>query len=377
MPMSKVLEYARTGRIGMGRAKAVLIAVVVLLLAPMAQPVGADVTDQCAGYGEQRISLEAQDWWFPEGGQVGNDDGHLHTQTCFPYMQTLTSESVTFDLTLKVHQIRTPGLRGEIHVIDFRGMNVKGQNVLVDRFKKGTIGGSSWLTCPNSTDCSVTVRVTVDLWDSPRCPGTTPCGFADDGLKQLRVMARQEVVNTATGKTVDVMRAIIRAPFILDLPDRTNTQNYYLSEIESSGWVLPVGYADVAYVDRFPTQPFDGTSAWTFRLKVEADFCSRHCLMRQLPVEGYSVHIDPDVHAGSFGITIADVDWGDPGQKLTSTQQITIPQEVLQSLADGFHKLMLRVKQPADEAGCCTGAKNATNQGILVLPFQKVATSPG
>jgi len=379
-----------------------------------------------AAYAEDRIPVEAQQWWFPTGEDqgstaTGQSHGHFHTEACVPYAAVgndVTTEYTPFHLTFKVHlaggvpaelQGKMPtNLVVRINEIEFRGRNDSGPDRLVDQFK--TAGGGFFFQCQYGEECVLKVRLDdnrrtslectqtgttgtclgpkVDLFKSTRIPPDKH-GFTSNGLKQLRIAAFGEVFRGTT--KVARARAILRAPMRLGLtPEPADpewqtgvTENYLVATEASGWWIKPAiagagGYATAKYVNLWPTRALSSAVAtsWTLPLEFEPDPCVGSCAVTRMPITGFKVLLDPDIHGGSWGTVLKDVTWGTPKtEAFLVNSGITIPA----GLAPGRHKLAVILRQPMKDGqpcgGDCTGTfdvpaeDESTLHGVLMLYF--------
>lgn len=89
-----------------------LLTLSVLALMPLyfAWPSGAAPDPvNCTGYPEPRIYLDNQSWWTPQPGPPSHpgtgQTGHIHVGMCFPLYQTITTDTLHLDVTVKLHNI--------------------------------------------------------------------------------------------------------------------------------------------------------------------------------------------------------------------------------------------------------------------------------
>lgn len=85
---------------------AVGVAAVLLVSAEAPNPV------TCEGYPERRVFLENQSWVDPQPGDPSHPgtgkQGHIHISTCFPLMQEVTSDTLSLDFRVQMHNV--PGI---------------------------------------------------------------------------------------------------------------------------------------------------------------------------------------------------------------------------------------------------------------------------
>jgi hypothetical protein len=258
----------------------------------------------------------------------------------------------------------------------------------------------------------------IDLFESRRiCPwdeatGRYNCigstydnkrGFTDNAdWKQLRITPRADIF--VGGVRVGQYRPILRVPFHLSLtsppddPDWGNPGGSYTDHTEASGWWIKNGtgalngdgaggYATIRYTAPLRTAPIknDAAFSWTLPMELEPDPCGdRDCAVTHMPMRGYDILLDPDLHHGSIGTSLKRVTFPAPGKTNVFTppsadRTITIPA----GLSPGRHKLVLISRQPmVDGQPCSAGhscttfdvpiADESTLQGPLLLYFSVI-----
>jgi hypothetical protein len=360
--------------------------------------VPSDLRDLCPGYAQARIPVEAQAWWFPTADDAGGDAtglsfGHSHMKACVPTItdgNTVGSDQLPMDLTITVHTgMGIPDVPSnavvKVSEIEIRGRNDQTRDVLVDEFT------GSYLTCAAGQTCTITVPLTIDLFDSPRiCQcASYKHGLTSPGLKQIRLSAFSDIY--VGGKKVDRMRAGLRVPINFDPqprpvdPDWSNTVKNYTDDTESAGWFIKAskdgagGYATARYTQPIPTAARPGDGSWTLPLEFEPDPCPLNCAVARMPITGYEVRLDPDIHHDIPGQILAQESWAPTSGTVRRT-----PTVQWSYLAPGLHKLVVIVHQPMVDGQLVTKATKSyslgsafdvptddesTLQGALVLYF--------
>ena len=335
-----------------------------------------------ATYPEPRIQLEAQEWFFPLGSQPGMSTGHTHLETCVP-VGAVDGGNMRFDLRLRLHlgqniPVPDPSTVVKINEVEVRGKNSFARDVLVDQFILPS--GQSFLTCTAGNLCETTLHFDgralgptggpmIDLHDSPRIPQDAfyKHGFTTLGKnKQLRLTAFGNVY--VDGKQVMRTRAGLRIPFDLTTCIQEpgfdcNTWQGYSDDTEGTGWFgqgtdEEGAYASVRYDKPIPTTPFAAGSTWDVPLKLAADPCDR-CPMRNVPIVGYDLFLDPSFHTAPATPVITRE--FSPRTSYAATEHLS-----LAGLAPGLHRLVIILRQPVIES---SAEYTSTNHGILVIPF--------
>jgi hypothetical protein len=360
--------------------------------------VPTDLRALCPGYAEERIPVEAQAWWFPTGEDSGGtytglSFGHSHMKACVPTItggNEIASDQLRLDLTFTLHTgMGIPDVPSDAVVkvseIEMRGRNDTTRDVLVDEFL------GTYLTCAAGQTCTATVPLTFDLFDSPRiCQcASYKHGLTSPGLKQIRISAFSDIY--VDGKKVDRMRAGLRVPINFDPQpspvdaDWSNMIRNYNDDTESAGWFIKLtrdgagGYATARYTQPIPTAARSSDGSWTLPLEFEPDPCPNNCAVSRMPITGYEVRLDPDIHNGIEGETVAREMWA----PTTGTVKRS-PTVHWSYLAPGLHKLVVIVHQPMVDGRLTTKATKtqaagtpfdvpsvdeSTLQGVLVLFF--------
>jgi len=364
-------------------ASAVVVALLTVTQAPTAMAadatgtVPADLRELCPGYAEARIPVEAQAWWFPTvedaGGEAtGLSFGHSHMKACVPTItdgNTVASDQLRMDLTITVHTgMGIPDVPSDAVVnvseIEIRGRNDQTRDVLVDEFM------GSYLSCAAGQTCTVTVPVTIDLFDSPRiCQcASYKHGLTSPGLKQIRLSAFSDVY--VGGKKVNRMRAGLRVPINFDPqprpvdPDWSNTVKNYTDDTESAGWFIKAskdgagGYATARYTQPIPTAARPQNGTWTMPLEFEPDPCTLNCAVARMPITGYEVRLDPDIHHDIPGEIVAQESWA----PTTGTVRRS-PTVRWSYLTPGLHKLVVIVHEPMVDGLPVTKASKTSSLG--------------
>jgi hypothetical protein len=260
----------------------------------------------CAGYAEPRLFLETQDWWVATPGQGGDDFGHVHVGTCFPFAQTIAGV-VQFDMRVMMHN--NPGTLARVDVAIH---TASGEGVIVPVSFNKTCSGT----------CTYWAKVAVDTRGSP------------DGWQEFRFKARVDEPDgnrmvTSSGWPAYVNNGSPRH-------DVTSAGG-----IVARGWYEGVGYQN-AWMSTPPMAPVSGS--WTFDVKLQPGAGGT-------PTTSHLVAVDPNFHAGNPGITIKE---GKGECRCSITIDTT-------RLSNGVHRLFLR----ADSAL----PQGTTHSGVLTIQF--------
>jgi hypothetical protein len=297
-----------------------LVGAVVVLLLPGGAGVAQANTD-CSLYAQPRVFLESQSWWKRMPGTRGSDFGHVHTGTCFPYLQSVRG-IVRFDVVTKLHD--NPGTLTRVDVQAFN--DAYGTKRLVSTAPE--------LVCPTS-DCTVTHRLNADT-------GV----LAYDGLTEFRVRSHVREPDGNVSLSTDGWLAYVR-----NGKPVADTRYLAPDRIEGRGWYGAAGTDGLGYVNarlltRLPATPVSGTWRPEVQTLPGAGPSS--------PVSRTLVTVDPDFHAmpERRGWVQIDQSGAFKGPLAIDTTK----------LANGPHKLAI-------VASADHGALGSTQSGVQVVPF--------
>ncbi len=256
----------------------------------------------CSGYPEPRVWVESQDWWspIPELGGMG----HMHMGMCFPVGQTVGG-SVAFDLRVVLHH--NAGTLTRIKMQDDHSTEH-----LVLRPNQAVGDGVYWF------------NVSIDTRNMP------------DGLRLFRFYADLEHPNGN--------RQTARPMFPLRVENGGGDDNWSdrQHEMRATAWYreakpdLDWGYVG-AVIESYNPGPYLGTAAFEARCFVNGE--NGDAAASSPALSSWSVHIDPDFHAGNPGILIAQ---GSGQLKQTIAFQTG-------GLSHGWHRLVVRCNQVLDD----------------------------
>ena len=344
-----------------------------------------------ATYPEHRIPLEAQEWFLPLGAQPGRSMGHTHLETCVPVGE-VSGGDMRFDLRLRLHlganiPAVDPSTIVTIDEVEIRGRNSFGRDVLVDQFILRT---GAFLRCGAGQLCETTLHFDgrelgetggplIDLHDSPRIPRRAPYqhGFTTLGTsKQLRITAFGHIF--VGGEKVMRSRAGLRVPFDLTTCieeagfDCAAPWQSYTDNTEAVGWFgsgkrNPGAYGTVRYGDAIPVDPFASEDTWRVPLVVVSDPCGS-CLVRNVPVIGYDLFIDPSFHTAP-ATPVVTREFEPRIAPLRTVERVS-----WSGLAPGLHRLVVIVRQPVTDGSI---EFLSTNHGVMVIPFLVEAPPEG
>ena len=298
------------------------------------------IPTDCSTYTDyRRWFFNSQAWWQDQGEDYFAQE-HLHLGTCFPHAETLRGE-VPFDVVIKLHN--NPGLVTWVRIQIFLHPSDPNYSAI----QHGCHGDG--LVCydfnppyqcpPTTTDCTLTIPLTVNT-----------ANFPYDGLHEFRIST-----NIAKGSSMRQYQTNgWRARLANGKPVKPVNFDPTLESVEGRGWHTGANYTN-ARLNSFPKAPVSGT--WTIGVRLDRGADGT-------PVTDHEVLIDPDIHAGSRGvsapITIGQTASTTPYQG-TGRFSGTISIDT-RTLTNGPHKLLLR-------AGSTISAPPGTNSGVTVVPF--------
>ncbi len=252
----------------------------------------------CMGYPEPRVWLESQDWWDPI--PVLGGLGHMHMGMCFPLGQTV-SGVVSFDIRVVLHHNAGTLIRVKMQDDNSNEHLVLRPNTVVG-------DGSYWY------------RVAIDTRNMP------------DGLRLFRFYADLEHPNGNT----QTARPII--PLRVENGGADHNWSDRSQEVRATAWYqeaspkLDWGYIG-AVVQDFDPGPH--RAAFSVGAKCFVNGENGGASASSPPVTRWSVHVDPDFHAGNDGLIL-----GQGSGELSGN--ISVPAG---SLSPGWHRLVLRCTQ--------------------------------
>lgn len=252
----------------------------------------------CSGYAEPRVWIESQDWWspIPELGGMG----HMHMGMCFPAGQTV-SGVVPFDVRVVLHHNA-----GTLTRIKMQDDNSTEHVVL--RPNRAIGDGVYWYT------------LSIDTRNMP------------DGLRLFRFYADLEHPNGNT----QTARPIL--PLRVENGKADNDWSNRDHELRATAWYkeaspqLDWGYVG-AVIENYSPGPFVGAATFDAKCFVNGEGGGEAQGAPQLA--SWSVHVDPDFHAGSEGLVVARGN----GQLNTT---LSVPTA---GLSHGWHRLVVRCNQ--------------------------------
>jgi len=262
----------------------------------------------CAGYAEPRVFADSQAWWMQTAGKTGTENGHVHTDVCFPFRQHVKG-IVPLDIRLVMHN--NPGKLDQLAVQVWNG----GTGASAKK------SFSPALVC--ATDCEFWVHLEVDTTKHPY-----------DGWQEWRI--RPRVVEP------DGKQLIGSTSYQAYLENGKPIKNYRDPNfVQGKGWYSAVNYAQARV-----------TAGYTYGAAVSGKWAiTIACDASNLPVTGCLATIDPNFHLLQPGIT----QHTNAGPfKGTVTIDTT-------TLANGPHRLVIRT-----DVNAPTGS---TLSGVLNLPF--------
>jgi hypothetical protein len=261
----------------------------------------------CTGYPEPRMFLESQSWWTQTPGRQGNNFGHIHVGTCFPYKQRV-SGIVNFDLRVIIHD--NPGTAYLLRVMTE-------DSVLYQK--------SISLKCPVPGSCTFWFPISADTAKA-----------SHDGRNELRMSVK---LKEPDGKVM-----FNSSGWQVYLENGKALRDYRSSDMtEARGWYTDVEYTNARLDSDIPRSSVSGL--WTFKVSLKPGSGG-------LPVTYHRVILDPNFHEGIPGTTVKQGTGPYSGTITIDTRK----------LANGKHKLVLK----SDAADSASGS---TNSGLLVVPF--------
>jgi hypothetical protein len=252
----------------------------------------------CSGYAEPRVWVESQDWWspIPELGGMG----HMHMGMCFPAGQSV-SGVVPFDVRVVLHH--NAGTLVRIKMQDDNSTEH-----VVMRPNRAVGDGVYWYT------------LNIDTRNMP------------DGLRLFRFYADLEHPNgnTQTARPILPLR-VENGTADKNWSDRDH-------ELRATAWYkeaspeLDWGYVG-AVIENYSPGPHVGSATFDAKCFVNGEGGGEAQGAPQLA--SWSVHVDPDFHAGNEGLVVAR----GTGQ-LKSTISVATS-----GLSHGWHRLVVRCDQ--------------------------------
>jgi hypothetical protein len=302
--------------------------------------------ESCEGYPEERVFLEAQDWWQPT--LHGSEDfGHVHVGTCFPrtHLEDGSPNQVsgTLRLDVRVMMHDNPGLLRfvRVHLADRDDTHAVLRDFIDERCEEG---GPNWDDHHNS--CVWWKQIEID---------TTAANY--DGFQEIRLggSVRQE-------DTDDSMFATTGWQVYLDNGNEvrhrhTQSDGTHRELMVGRGWYEGAGYANARLEGRLPHTV---SGVWEPRVRMHAGSGGVDVHHSFASVNGNFHHDDP-------GQVLLDQSGEFRGRLSIDTTQ----------LPDGPNRLFLRADAPCDgSAGNDCGFRDSgaslndsTNSGVLAITF--------
>jgi len=275
----------------------------------------------CDGYPQPRVFLESQAWWKTAPAAFGSDFGHVHSGTCFPYLQDI-SGVVPFDVVTKLHD--NPGLLTRVEVQAFNSAyGTKNLTSVAPKF-----------VCA-SNDCTVTHTLSPDT----RL-------LAYDGLTEFRIRSHVREPDGNVMIATDGWLAYVRN-------GRPVVDSHYLAPgmVEARGWYgLPgtdgLGYVNARLRSRLPSGPVSGV--WRPEVQTVPGVGPSRPISRTL------VTVDPNFHAVPESSGWVQVRQSGPYRGFLTIDTT--------KLANGPHKLVVIASTDQLVFG-------STQSGVAAIPF--------
>lgn len=324
----------------MRRLLLLLAAVASLIVVGLAAQAEPD-PETCEGYPEPRTFMENQTWVEPQPADPDNphpgdgEQGHIHISTCFPLYQTVTTDTIEFDVRVQLHNV--PGSPIWFKMQAYKLGDAPGV------FLRGTDMGLP-AGC-DVTDC--------DEWFHVEYPLST---IDSSGWADFHLLYAVQMDNG------DKWYNVNRWPLYVENGqpvDSTPMSSFDVDTVGGDTWIENTGsqYSET-YVRR-ADYPWDETTGELTPLSgtwnLDATFCCDHVAT----TTGLAT-IDPNLHADP--VDIGTVIYDGPADK-------NVPLSIdTTTLANGEHKLLLSACNP--EVTPPDGEPpSLTNCGVLVVPF--------
>lgn len=308
----------------------------------------------CTGYPEPRIYLENQSWWTP---QPGPDDhpgtgktGHIHVGMCFPIYQTITSDTLHLDVTIKLHNM--PGRPEWLRFTSY--------NDTTDLLRKLTASGGSEgdpakYIPPCATDnCTYTIP-----WDIPLTASSPYVGYYQNPLRyngwhEFAVYLNVDQTNGAVQRNWQRFYVNVQLPGLPEgTPGANDDQFGTLASIYSQWAGGDSWYSGVDQVSsKYSRSDINRASIPWNEATGELVAVPPHWTPKvRLAHADSFVFIDPDLHGNppSNGTVV----YQGPGGVVDLSIDTTV-------LTNGVHKLLI---------GSGNVMSNGENAGVLVVPF--------
>lgn len=275
----------------------------------------------CSGYAEKRIFLESQSGWWPAGTKTYGAAEHVHSATCFPYMQTVKG-LVPFNIRSMVHNQPSPAT---VELVRVQAYNSKvGTKTLAYTDARRTC---------QTADCEFWTALQANTASLPY-----------DGLYEFRIQTESRSPDGSKNRSTNGWLAYVRngKPW--------SSASFSGERTEGRGWYrLPsgqvLGYENARLSSPIPTSPVSGMWTPSIRTLVGSD---------GEPIQRTFVSIDPRFHAVPEvpGLPVFDAALSYDGRVSIDTTR----------LPNGLHKLFIR----ADAS-----EPNSTRlSGAVVVPFE-------
>ncbi len=281
---------------------------------------GVAPTD-CGGYAEKRVFLESQSGWWPAGTSTYGAAEHVHSGTCFPYLQTLEG-AVPFKIRSTLHNNPTPGRLDLVRVQVYNSQ--VGTKTLAYSSERRTCDGS---------DCEFWTTLSANTALLPY-----------DGMYEFRVQTETRSPDGAKHRATNGWLAYVRNG------KPSSSASFSGQRTEGRGWYsLPsgqvLGYENARLVSPVPTSPVSGV--WTPRIRTLVGSGGE-------TIQRTFASVDPRFHAvpEDSGLVAFDGPLPYDGTVKIDTTRLT----------NGPHKLLIRAD--ANEP-------NSTKlSGAVVVPFE-------
>ena len=274
----------------------------------------------CAGYREARVFLESQSWWRRTPGSNGTDFGHIHSGTCFPFLQAI-SGTVRFDVRSMIH--------------DNPGSTLNAIRIQAFKTGRGTETLASVdLDAPcESGECTFWTRVIADT-----------SALEYDGLTEFRVQSwSMDADGSRNLATNGFLAYVENGKTTLDTmpgdPFGTTGRGWY-----STPDGTELGYENARLVTPVPMAPVSGT--WSPVVETLTGSGGQ-------PITRSIVALDPDFHAHPEDFGTIVVDEAGPIERPLVIDTT--------ALANGAHRLVI-IASAEEPVG-------STLSGVLAIPF--------
>ncbi|HEX8103792.1 MAG TPA: hypothetical protein VF533_14345 [Solirubrobacteraceae bacterium] len=252
-----------------------------IVLAAVLLGLGAGAPPASAGYAGP-YTFESQSWWYDD--RTTMDDGeasHAHSQISIPLFQRVSGVK-TYTVTSKIHNEKPGTVLDEVRILSGYGGGTTLSQNLVDR------------RC-DAADCTFTTTLKVNF------------GKVRWGLNDIRVHTQTKRVDTnETNYATSGYWVFNEGPTVAAGTSPDTLTRLRFPHLEGRGRWTPKPHATVAYnIARLSSMypPFRRVcGTWRFRVRTDAVQTTTD------QIASSRIALDPDLHHGIPGRTVAEVD---------------------------------------------------------------------